>query len=50
MDKTLEQQRKLAAWADRMEAGDLGPMTSLYWRLLPQIIDARAALKNAKKP
>lgn len=39
---TAAQQRRLAAWADEVER--VGPKTSIYYRLIPQIDAARAAI------
>src|SRR5215831_19221020 len=42
-----EEQIRLVAWADVVERD--GPLTSLYYRLYPQIIEARDAIDWEKK-
>lgn len=47
MPGPTEHQIKLAAWADAVERD--GPKTSVYYRLWPQIIEARAAIAKATR-
>jgi len=47
MTEPTLQQKKLAKWADMVE--HFGPKTSLYYRLLPQIAEARAVIAKARR-
>lgn len=45
-EAATDEQIKLAAFGDAVEAS--GDFTSIYYRLLPQIVNARAAIAKAK--
>lgn len=47
MEKITESQRNLVKYAEQAEAS--GFLTSMYYRLLPQIIEARAKIAKEKQ-
>ena len=46
-ETTIRSQELLVRWADTVESG--GPKTSVYYRLLPKIKEAREAISHRKK-